>query len=96
MHEKLAKLLQTRYRVNDLERTVKFYRDILGLEENASASIRHAARNWSFLKHPAARKRSKSVFCRAAIRSKSSPTSRISRSRWTASTNLPNTLPGTA
>ncbi|HMP82005.1 MAG TPA: VOC family protein [Verrucomicrobiota bacterium] len=28
-----TKLLHTRYRVNDLERTVKFYRDILGLEE---------------------------------------------------------------
>ncbi|EEF62919.1 VOC family protein [Pedosphaera parvula] len=27
------KLLHTRYRVNDLERTVKFYREILGLEE---------------------------------------------------------------
>ena len=27
------KLLHTRYRVNDLERTVKFYRDILGLLE---------------------------------------------------------------
>ena len=30
---KVGKLLHTRYRVNDLERTVKFYRDILGLEE---------------------------------------------------------------
>jgi lactoylglutathione lyase len=30
---KVTKLLHTRYRVNDLERTVKFYRDILGLEE---------------------------------------------------------------
>src|SRR5438034_11192766 len=30
---KAKKLLHTRYRVNDLERTVKFYRDILGLEE---------------------------------------------------------------
>jgi lactoylglutathione lyase len=30
---KVLKLLHTRYRVNDLERTVKFYRDILGLEE---------------------------------------------------------------
>ena len=29
----VTKLLHTRYRVNDLERTVKFYRDILGLEE---------------------------------------------------------------
>ena len=27
------KLLHTRYRVNDLERTVKFYRDVLGLQE---------------------------------------------------------------
>ena len=30
---KARKLLHTRYRVNDLEKTVKFYRDILGLEE---------------------------------------------------------------
>jgi lactoylglutathione lyase len=28
-----TKLLQTRYRVNDLERTVRFYREVLGLEE---------------------------------------------------------------
>jgi lactoylglutathione lyase len=30
---KVGKLLHTRYRVNDLECTVKFYRDALGLEE---------------------------------------------------------------
>jgi lactoylglutathione lyase len=30
---KVGKLLHTRYRVNDLERTVAFYRDILGLTE---------------------------------------------------------------
>ena len=30
---KVEKLLHTRYRVNDLEATVKFYHDILGLEE---------------------------------------------------------------
>jgi lactoylglutathione lyase len=30
---KVTKLLHTRYRVNDLERTVKFYREVLGLEE---------------------------------------------------------------
>jgi lactoylglutathione lyase len=30
---KVNKLLHTRYRVNDLEQTVKFYREILGLEE---------------------------------------------------------------
>src|SRR6266850_1943838 len=30
---KAKKLLHTRYRLNDLERTVKFYKDILGLEE---------------------------------------------------------------
>ena len=30
---KARKLLHTRYRVNDLERTVKFYTDVLGLQE---------------------------------------------------------------
>ena len=30
---KVTKLLHTRYRVNDLERTVKFYREVLGLQE---------------------------------------------------------------
>jgi len=29
----VSKLLHTRYRVNDLERTVKFYKEVLGLEE---------------------------------------------------------------
>ncbi len=29
----IKKLLHTRYRVNDLEKTVKFYRDVLGLKE---------------------------------------------------------------
>jgi lactoylglutathione lyase len=29
----VAKLLHTRYRVNDLEKTVNFYKDVLGLEE---------------------------------------------------------------
>jgi lactoylglutathione lyase len=30
---KATKLLHTRYRVNDLDRTVQFYKDVLGLEE---------------------------------------------------------------
>lgn len=30
---KVRKLLHTRYRVNELEKTVRFYRDVLGLEE---------------------------------------------------------------
>ena len=30
---KIKKLLHTRYRVNDLEKTVAFYRDVLGLQE---------------------------------------------------------------
>src|SRR5213596_1545489 len=30
---KVGKLLHTRYRVNDLEKTVKFYKEVLGLEE---------------------------------------------------------------
>jgi len=32
---KIRKLLHTRYRVNDLECTVKFYRDVLGLRETS-------------------------------------------------------------
>ncbi len=31
--KRVKKLLHTRYRVEDLERTVKFYRDVLGLQE---------------------------------------------------------------
>ena len=49
---KVGKLLHTRYRVNDLERTVAFYRDILGLEEVR----RHKSPRGSelvFLKSPA-------------------------------------------
>ena len=34
---KVTKLLHTRYRVNDLERTVKFYKDVLGLVEERRA-----------------------------------------------------------
>jgi lactoylglutathione lyase len=30
---KIRKLLHTRYRVNDLEKTIAFYRDMLGLQE---------------------------------------------------------------
>jgi lactoylglutathione lyase len=30
---KVRKLLHTRYRLNDLERSIRFYKDILGLEE---------------------------------------------------------------
>lgn len=29
----ITKLLHTRYRVNDLEKTIRFYKDVLGLEE---------------------------------------------------------------
>ncbi|MFA6562867.1 MAG: VOC family protein [Verrucomicrobiia bacterium] len=29
----ITKLLHTRYRVNDLERTIRFYKDVLGLQE---------------------------------------------------------------
>ncbi|MDB6029307.1 MAG: Glyoxalase/bleomycin resistance protein/dioxygenase, partial [Verrucomicrobiales bacterium] len=30
---KVRKLLHTRYRLNDLERSIKFYKEVLGLEE---------------------------------------------------------------
>src|SRR5512134_4129145 len=48
---KARKLLHTRYRLNDLERTVKFYQDVLGLE----AVRRHKSPRGSelvFLKAP--------------------------------------------
>ena len=49
---KIGKLLHTRYRVNDLEKTVAFYRDVLGLQEVS----RHKSPRGSelvFLKAPA-------------------------------------------
>src|SRR5262245_49207682 len=49
---KVRKLLHTRYRVNDLEKTVKFYKEVLGLEETR----RHKSPRGSelvFLKAPA-------------------------------------------
>ena len=49
---KIGKLLHTRYRVNDLERTVKFYRDILGLEETRR-HISPRGAQLAFLKSPA-------------------------------------------
>jgi lactoylglutathione lyase len=48
---KAKKLLHTRYRVNDLEKTVKFYKDVLGLDETS----RHKSSRGSelvFLKAP--------------------------------------------
>jgi lactoylglutathione lyase len=48
---KIKKLLHTRYRVNDLEKTVAFYRDVLGLQETS----RHTSPRGStlvFLKAP--------------------------------------------
>ena len=54
---KVTKLLHTRYRVNDLERTVKFYRDILGLEEIK----RHKSPRGSELVFPTRRSRSQEV-----------------------------------
>lgn len=47
----IKRLLHTRYRVNDLEKTVAFYRDILGLQEES----RHESPRGSklvFLKAP--------------------------------------------
>jgi lactoylglutathione lyase len=47
----VKKLLHTRYRVNDLEKTVAFYKDVLGLEETR----RHTSGRGSqlvFLKAP--------------------------------------------
>src|SRR6267143_6526481 len=49
---KATRLLHTRYRVNDLQRTVDFYKDVLGLEETR----RHKSPRGSelvFMKAPA-------------------------------------------
>jgi len=45
-HEDREEMLHTRYRVNDLEKTAKFYREVLGLEEVAGTN-RRAVPNWS-------------------------------------------------
>jgi lactoylglutathione lyase len=37
---KVTKLLHTRYRLNDLEQSVRFYRDVLGLEEVCRRAMR--------------------------------------------------------
>ena len=47
----VGKLLHTRYRVNDLERTVKFYRDVLGLIETRRHKSPRGA-ELAFLKAP--------------------------------------------
>jgi lactoylglutathione lyase len=52
---RIRKLLHTRYRVNDMEMTVKFYRDVLGLQE----TNRHKSPRGSelvFMKAPASDK----------------------------------------
>ena len=67
------KLLHTRYRVNDLERTVKFYREVLGLEEVR----RHKSPRGSelvFLKAPAKRRDDRDLLLpRPAARCRCSP-----------------------
>ena len=46
----ITRLLHTRYRVNDLEKTATFYKDVLGLKEVSRhsspprAQVEHAAR----------------------------------------------------
>ena len=63
----VTKLLHTRYRVNDLERTVKFYLEILGLEEVRRHKSPRGS-ELSFSGRRAARKRLKSAFSPAANR----------------------------
>ncbi len=47
----ISKLLHTRYRVNDLEKTVAFYRDVLGLQEVSRHSSPRGS-NLVFMKAP--------------------------------------------
>lgn len=48
---KVKRLLHTRYRVNDLERTVKFYKEVLGLEETRRSRSPRGS-ELAFLKAP--------------------------------------------
>ena len=48
---KVTKLLHTRYRVNDLERTITFYRDVLGLQETKRSKSPRGS-ELAFLKVP--------------------------------------------
>jgi len=48
----VSKLLHTRYRVNDLERTIKFYKEVLGLEETRRQKSPRGS-ELAFLKAPA-------------------------------------------
>ena len=89
----VKKLLHTRYRVHDLEKTVAFYRDVLGLEEVAPAHFAAAARSWFFSRRPAATSRSRFANSTRAAPCRSARTSRISPLRWMISTPLPNTPP---
>jgi len=50
----LTKFLHTRYRVSDLEKTVHFYKDVLGLEE-VKRSKSGRGSELVFFKAPAAR-----------------------------------------
>ena len=86
---KVTKLLHTRYRVNDLERTVKFYRDILGLEEIK----RHKSPRGSelvFLKAPQSDEEIEICFFPVANQSRCNPTSLTSHLKSKVSMNLPN------
>lgn len=47
----VKKLLHTRYRVSDLEKTISFYKDVLGLEE-VSRSVSGRGSHLVFLKAP--------------------------------------------
>ena len=65
----IKKLLHTRYRVEDLEKTVSFYRDVLGLEEVR----RHTSGRGSQLGFPEsareAKRKSRSANSTKAVRS---------------------------
>ncbi len=59
----LTKLLHTRYRVDDLEKTAAFYREVLGLEQTRTHESPRGSK-LVFFKAPRARRRSRSVLSR--------------------------------
>ena len=70
----VKKLLHTRMRVNDLERTVKFYEEVLGLKVRPEAHVAARGASSPSSARRTATRRSSSASFRTARRSRSSRT----------------------
>ena len=59
----ITRLLHTRYRVHDLEKTVSFYRDVLGLEDiHQYLNVPHREPEIDWLRTEGSKDKKKAVF----------------------------------